>query len=312
MKPKRVFILGLQRSGTTWLANMLAALPQVAAVAHESHRGVHESVFFSHFAKAFEPWDDPEQRLRFADSFAASDYYLLTEMEQEFLEDIERSCSSYGEVFIALMDYLAIAEGVDAWIEKSPHHTLLDDEILTVAPDAVFVMVERNSKDLIRSRLQGFGRGSPKALKRQKDIFRGAFTTTLYQRHMRKLAKKPNALLVKYEALRDDNDLSVRSKVIDHIGITADPAEMVSEYSANTSFDKAPRKEWSGLDSFTLALGLTIAKLLPLGTLRNMQRRREEDRGIVFPEWVWTMHPEAREATKNAKNRVVLDEMTDL
>jgi len=47
MKPKRVFILGLQRSGTTWLANMLAALPQVAAVAHESHRGVHESVVWA-------------------------------------------------------------------------------------------------------------------------------------------------------------------------------------------------------------------------------------------------------------------------
>jgi len=170
MKPKRVFILGLQRSGTTWLANMLAALPQVAAVAHESHRGVHESVFFSHFAKGFEPWDDPEQRLRFAASFAASDYYLLTEMEQEFLEDLERSCSSYGEVFIALMDYLAIAEGADAWIEKSPHHTLLDADILTAAPDARFVMVERNPQDLIRSRLQGFGRASPKGLKRQKDI----------------------------------------------------------------------------------------------------------------------------------------------
>jgi len=142
MKPKRVFILGLQRSGTTWLANMLAALPQVAAVAHESHRGVHESVFFSHFAKGFEPWDDPEQRLRFAASFAASDYYLLTEMEQEFLEDLERSCSSYGEVFIALMDYLAIAEGADAWIEKSPHHTLLDADILT----AVWACVAQGSK----------------------------------------------------------------------------------------------------------------------------------------------------------------------
>jgi len=129
---------------------------------------------------------------------------------------------------------------------------------------------------------------------------------------MRKLAKKENAILVKYDALRTDDDMSVRSKIIAHIGIDADPAEMVSEYSANTSFDKAPRKSWSGLDRFTLTLGLTIARALPLRTLKNMQRRRDEDRGIDFPEWVWTMQPEAREAIKNAKNRIVLDEMTDL
>ena len=40
---RAVFVLGLQRSGTTWVANMLHGSGSVAAVAAEDHRGVHES-----------------------------------------------------------------------------------------------------------------------------------------------------------------------------------------------------------------------------------------------------------------------------
>ena len=49
--PTPLFILGRHRSGTTWLANALATLPEVYAPEHASPRKTHESAFFSHLVR---------------------------------------------------------------------------------------------------------------------------------------------------------------------------------------------------------------------------------------------------------------------
>lgn len=307
MTPKRVFILGLQRSGTTWLANMLAALPQVAAVEDERHRGVHESVFFSHFARAFGSWENPEARARFFASFATSDYAILSGLGEELLHEFEETKHSFGDVFISLMDLLAESEGCDAWIEKSPHHTLLADEILFAAPDAIFVMVQRNPKDLILSRLHGFGRKPSTGFKRWRDILRGAFAITLYQREMKRLSKNSNALLISYEEMLQDKSMKLRQKIIDHIGINADPAEMESVYEGNTSFDKTTKKPLSLVDQLFLGIGLCVAKCTPLNRLKSAQAERDEQRGIVFPEWVWTINPSGKAEKSASQHEIILD-----
>src|SRR5919108_3944767 len=77
-RPTPVFVLGLERSGTTWLANILASHPQAVAVQSEDHFGVHESIFFSHFAPAYGDLNEEHNFRRFATDFTASDYYLLS------------------------------------------------------------------------------------------------------------------------------------------------------------------------------------------------------------------------------------------
>ncbi len=42
-KKKPVFIIGTNRSGTTWVGNLLAAHSDVAAIVHEKHKEIHES-----------------------------------------------------------------------------------------------------------------------------------------------------------------------------------------------------------------------------------------------------------------------------
>ena len=49
---KPIFIVGTNRSGTTWLANILSSHPKIAAIHHVNHHkfysGVIESFYFSH------------------------------------------------------------------------------------------------------------------------------------------------------------------------------------------------------------------------------------------------------------------------
>lgn len=44
--PLPVFVVGRNRSGTTWLANQLCEHPDIVGVQHERHHGIHESAYF--------------------------------------------------------------------------------------------------------------------------------------------------------------------------------------------------------------------------------------------------------------------------
>jgi hypothetical protein len=46
--PTRIFILGLHRTGTTWLANQINEHSAVAPVQHPKHFGIHESDYFTY------------------------------------------------------------------------------------------------------------------------------------------------------------------------------------------------------------------------------------------------------------------------
>lgn len=46
MMPLPVFVVGRNRSGTTWLANQLCEHPDIAGVQQERRHGIHESAYF--------------------------------------------------------------------------------------------------------------------------------------------------------------------------------------------------------------------------------------------------------------------------
>jgi hypothetical protein len=306
--PKRVFILGLQRSGTTWLANMLAGLPNVAAIEAEDHRGVHESIFFSHFARAFGDWHDLPARQRFLDAFKLSDYFLLSGLEPELLDEFSHTKDNYGQVFISFMDLVAAVEGADAWVEKSPHHVFCVDQIMAVAPDARFVLVERRLPDLVASRLHGFGRKLRWPPLRWLDVARGTLAAKHVQRELRLLARQDNALLVRYEDLVADTDMAVRQSILDHIGVDADPADMISAYAPNSSFvnDTKPRR-LGPVSRLVVTVTGAIGAVIPLAVLRRWRESRRAERGMDWPDWTWKRSKFDPAKAQTTQREIILD-----
>ncbi|WP_186009170.1 sulfotransferase family protein [Tropicibacter naphthalenivorans] len=285
---KRIFILGLQRSGTTWTANMLAALPSVAAIQAGDHEGVHESIFFSHFAKAFGDWDDLPARRRFIEAFKQSDYFQLSGLEPELLDEFAETKSSPAEVFLSMMDLYAEVNGADAWIEKSPHHTFCAEEIAEAAPDAQFLIVQRRVPDLVRSRLFSFGRQLRWPPMRWLDVARGAIAAKHAEREMLEFAAdNPQAMVVRYEDLLHDDDMVLREAIIDFLGLDAYPDDMISQYEANSSFAGGPRKSLGPVSKLVLAVAAFVGGLLPMSLLRRIRDARNEKRGIDWPDWAW-------------------------
>lgn len=306
MKPKRVFILGLQRSGTTWLANMLAALDEVAAIESTDHNGVHESIFFSHFARDFGDWYDLPARQQFLEAFRESDYYRLSDLEPELLEEFSESKDTHGEVFVSFMDLVAIVDNADAWIEKSPHHVFFTDDILAAAPDARFVMVERAIPDLVASRLHGFGRKLRWPPMRWLDVARGTLAARHVQRELRLLARQENALLVRYEDLLADKDYSLRARILDHIGIDADPKKMVSAYAPNSSHAGA-RRGLGPVSRIVCGVVSALGAVSPLFILRDWQQKRAARRGIDWPDWAWKQSGFHPDKVRASAPKIILD-----
>ncbi|NVO21738.1 sulfotransferase [Donghicola mangrovi] len=281
-----IFVLGLQRSGTTWMANQLAALDSVAAVEAPEHRGVHESIYFSHFARAFGPWKRLESRVKFAQAFILSDYGQLLGLTPELLAADMRVAKGYADLFRIVMDRHARNAGAEAWVEKSPHHTLMYRHLSRDFPDAKFVLVHRRTEGMILSRLSGFGRTPTTGLKRYADITRAAVVNTLFGRYLKRLSRKPNCFYLSYEELHAD-DGELRTALLGFLGVRGSAEAMESLYQPNTSFDRAPRRPLGKMDRTVMVTAEVIAYAMPLSLLLAAHRLRGALRGIDWPDWCW-------------------------
>ncbi len=294
MSATPVFVLGLQRSGTTWLATLLGGHPDVACVEAEDHFGIHESIFFSHFARAYGDLADDACFARFARDFIDSDYYILTELEASFLW--QRRPRGYAEAFRAVMDEVARRRGASLWVEKSPHHTLLADDLARLFPDSRFIGVVRGVQGQVRSRVYAPGRDPGSYPGRASPILAGCAASALYRRFLRgfdaRHGSSGRTLMVAFEDLVADK-AAVMRRVADFLGAAYLPVLTEERFGRNSSFDSAAekRRAFSAADRALVALGHGLASLTPLSVLAGLERRRRRARGIEWPDWCWRRRP---------------------
>jgi hypothetical protein len=297
-----IFVLGIQRSGTTWMANALSAHPAVTAVQAEDHQGVHESIFFSHFAAGYGDISDDERFERFVKDFAACDYFILSEVSESWFREVRPR--TYPEAFKCLMDEMARRESARYWVEKSPHHTLLSWELAASFPGARFICVVRDPVDLIRSRLWAFGRTPPGYPARLAPIFRACAAVSLYQRHLVDFAGRcDRAMLVRHEDMRRDLEGTMR-RVMGVLGGEFHPSMLERRFKPNTSFatDGARAGAFGAVDRAVIRAAAALLRLAPLGTLRDIERRRRLGRGIDWPPWCWKRFPRPSAAGKSPRS----------
>lgn len=265
-----VFVLGLQRSGTTLAANLLAAQPGIAAVAARQHHGVHESVFFSHFVPALTPWPAPGGRAQAAQLFLASEYFRLSGLSEQWGAAAAEASPSPAALFCRVMDALAAQQGAAAWVEKSPHHTLLAEQIAAAVPRALFLCVSRDTAGFLRSRLWSYGRQPPRFPRRAGLIARACASNVFHQRYM---AALPGILGAQRVFLTDFSTLAAQPEQALAPLLEALRLERTnlrrSGYAANSSFASpaARRRALGRADLLTAKAASAVAQALPQGAL---------------------------------------------
>jgi Sulfotransferase family len=129
LRGRMIFNFGAQRSGTLWLQRIVTAHPEVAAVPSETE------LFSLGIGPLFE---------RFHHGLRSSTTVGQTYVERETLLDATRDfCDA---IFMG-----HLADGAQYLAERSPMHAGSVDVISTVYPDARFVHIIRDGRDVARS-----------------------------------------------------------------------------------------------------------------------------------------------------------------
>src|SRR5210317_987322 len=78
-----IFSLGVARSGTTWLGNILCEHPEIIGAQHELHWGIHESHIYSN-KMYWRDFSDKNNYIKFLEHYSSADYFNIIKGDKEY------------------------------------------------------------------------------------------------------------------------------------------------------------------------------------------------------------------------------------
>lgn len=150
---RRIFIVGFPRSGTTLLQSLLGAHPDIATFP-ESHLLSRTTIGPFRFF----PFVVRKRRMRpFALDFLRHCRCEL-EPDSDVMKQVRRldhslvvSGRAMASVAVSLFDAVALEQGFQAWVEKTPDHLRVWQTISNAVQDVQFVHIARNPLDAVAS-----------------------------------------------------------------------------------------------------------------------------------------------------------------
>lgn len=142
---QRIFIVGCARSGTTLVQAMLSSHPLVC--------GFPETFYFAH-ARVSKHYQGKSRwlgnRRQAIYSLDSALERLQTKTQIPWYLQL-RSPRSVDRFFLSALDEIAQLNNKPAWSEKTPGHVKFIERISAVCPDALFVHVLRDGRDVVAS-----------------------------------------------------------------------------------------------------------------------------------------------------------------
>lgn len=137
-----VFVVGSPRSGTTLLYHLLLSAGGFAVYRAEAS-------VFNLLAPRFGDLSERRNRTALLDAWLPSEYFRRSGLEPEgFRELVQERCRSAGDLLRLFMDSVAVRQGVRRWAECTPENLLYIDEIKRTIPDAIFLHIVRDGRDV--------------------------------------------------------------------------------------------------------------------------------------------------------------------
>jgi hypothetical protein len=282
-----LFVLGKQRSGTTWLANQLCEHPLVAGVRHEDHRGIHASHYLSTVRYRYGDLKNKANFIEFVEVMSASSTFRFMDVNKDFLYSLWPV--SYEGLFRTVMELHAQKQGARYWLEKTNEHTPLVRDIAQKYPDAKFVGVVRNVEDVVQSTL---GRYSTMEWKKA-GIVKNVFSWTRFNKAMLDFANASDRIhIVRYEDLKGNTQATMMA-ICTFLDLEFDEVMLKQAYPSNTTFHGGRERQniLSSSDKRLVKWAARVSGYLPSTVLnwRNVYTRGSQKKAL--PEWFFSAHP---------------------
>lgn len=142
---KPVFIVGCARSGTTWLYHLLLSSGGFAIYRSESQ-------LYSRFGPSFGGFKTELQIQQFLEIWLESEFFLRSGLDaDQFQNSILPRIRSPGDMLRALMNGICKEQLAERWAECTPDHGLHIRQIKRDFPDALFIHLIRDGRDVALS-----------------------------------------------------------------------------------------------------------------------------------------------------------------
>ena len=142
-----VFVVGCPRSGTTLLYHMLLSAGGFVVYRAESHS-------FNLLAHRFGNLKSASSRAALADAWPRSKAFRISGLDESEVRDAISRCRCAGEFLQSIMKAMAVRQGVTRWADTTPDHLLYLSEIKRQIPDALFIHIIRDGRDVALSYAQ--------------------------------------------------------------------------------------------------------------------------------------------------------------
>src|SRR5579864_7442070 len=137
-----IFIVGSARSGNTLLYHTLLSSGTFA-----NYRG--EPAVFDLISPKFGSFASRRNRERIAAIWLRSRMFRISGLDRDFIaEKIVQHCHSRGEFLRIMMDEIARSQGLRRWAVWGPDNLLCMNSIKTELPDALFIHIIRDGRDV--------------------------------------------------------------------------------------------------------------------------------------------------------------------
>ena len=145
-KIKPLFIIGYPRSGTTLLLYILRSTGEYPIYDFD------ETHFFSHFYFRYGKLNKAAQQDRFLSDLTSSTWFKSSGLsKKEFFSSLSKEVLSYQSVLSTFMELIAVKQGKERWLEKTPWHLLYINEIARFFPEAKFIFLTRDPRSVVQS-----------------------------------------------------------------------------------------------------------------------------------------------------------------
>jgi hypothetical protein len=233
---RRAFIVGCPRSGTTLLQSLLAAHSHIVSFP-ETHfyerlfGGRLRSILGVPSRKVKSHWKNVLEEIGH------------TEMGS-FLPEHPLFIRQYSKAFLQILDTLTRNQGKQVWLEKTPGHLHVIDEIEKYVPHPQFIHILRNGGDNIASLFEA-GKRYPKFWSREFGTLDQCIQNWITDiRISLKYLQAENHRVVKYESMATHPEM-VLEKLCTFIGVPFE-AGMVSNYAESADQLILEKEPWKG------------------------------------------------------------------
>lgn len=139
-----VFVVGCPRSGTTLLYHMLLSAGGFVVFRAESHA-------FNLLAHRFGSLKSARNRTALADAWLRSQAFRVSGLQEAEVRAVVSRAATAGELLKALMQAMGGRQVVTRWADTTPDHLLYMAEIKRQIPDALFLHIIRDGRDVALS-----------------------------------------------------------------------------------------------------------------------------------------------------------------